>query len=43
MLITAGANPVAAYVEAQAQASRWLDAHPGLEQRRLTIRAGRAA
>ncbi len=43
MLIMGGANPISAFVEAQVRASRWLDEHPGLEQRSLTIHAGRAA
>jgi hypothetical protein len=43
MLINAGANPIAAYVEAQTKAAEWLAQHPELQQRRLTIHPGRAA
>jgi hypothetical protein len=43
MLINAGANPITAYVEAQTRAAEWLQQHPGLAQKSLTIRAGRAA
>jgi hypothetical protein len=43
MLITAGANPISAYVEAQTQAAQWLSQHPGLEQQSLTLHPGRAA
>ncbi len=43
MLINAGPNPISAYVEAQTRAAEWLQQHPGLAQKSLTIRAGRAA
>ena len=43
MLITAGANPITAYVEAQTRAAEWLSKHPGLAQQSLTIRPGRSA
>jgi len=43
MLITAGANPITAYVEAQTRAAEWLQQHPGLAQHSLTIRPGRSA
>lgn len=43
MLINAGANPITAYVEAQTRAAEWLQQHPGLAQKSLTIRAGRNA
>ena len=43
MLITAGANPISAYVEAQTRAAEWLQQHPGLAQHSLTIRPGRSA
>jgi hypothetical protein len=43
MLINAGPNPVTAYVEAQTRAAEWLQQHPGLAQKSLTIRAGRTA
>lgn len=41
MLITAGANPVSAFVEAQTRAAQWLSSRPGLKQRSLTVRVGR--
>jgi hypothetical protein len=43
MLISAGANPVSAYIEAQNQASQWLMKYPELTQFSLVIRAGRSA
>jgi hypothetical protein len=43
MLINAGANPIAAYVEAQTRAAEWLSQHPGLTQQSLTIHPGRTA
>ena len=43
MLITAGPNPVTAYVEAQTRAVEWLSQHPGLTQQSLTIHPGRSA
>jgi hypothetical protein len=43
MLINAGANPITAYVEAQTRAAEWLQQHPGLAQKSLTIRPGRSA
>jgi hypothetical protein len=43
MLITGGANPVSAYVEAQTRAAQWLQEHPGLAQHSLTLRPGRSA
>ena len=43
MLINAGPNPITAYVEAQTRAAEWLQQHPGLAQKSLTIRPGRSA
>lgn len=43
MLISAGANPVSAFVEAQARAAEYLALHPELEQKSLAIRVGRSA
>jgi hypothetical protein len=43
MLITAGANPITAYVEAQTMAAQWLAERPALHQFSLTIRPGRSA
>jgi hypothetical protein len=43
ILISGGANPMSAFVEAQTRAAEWLAAHPGLAQRSLTIHAGRTA
>lgn len=43
MLITAGPNPITAYVEAQTRAAEWLSQHPGLAQQSLIIHAGRSA
>jgi hypothetical protein len=43
MIVMAGVNPISAYVEAQSRAAQWLAERPGLVQRSLTIRPGRAA
>lgn len=43
MLITAGPNPITAFVEAQTRAAEWLLQHPGLAQQSLTIHPGRSA
>jgi hypothetical protein len=43
MIITAGANPALAYVEAQSRAAEWLAQHPELAPRSLTVRPGRNA
>lgn len=43
MLITAGPNPITAYIEAQTKAAEWLSKHPELAQQSLTIHPGRSA
>jgi hypothetical protein len=43
MLITAGPNPITAYIEAQTRAAEWLSKHPELAQQSLTIHPGRSA
>ena len=43
MLINAGANPIAAYIEAQTKAAEWLAQHPELAKQSLTIHPGRTA
>jgi len=43
MLIEASAIPTAAFVEAQNKAAEWLNDHPDLTKRTLTIKAGRSA
>jgi hypothetical protein len=43
MLIEAGVSPVSAFLEAQTKAAEWLAQHPGLAQRSLTVKPGRAA
>lgn len=43
IIVHGGANPISAFVEAQARAAEWLVAHPDLRQFSLTIHAGRGA
>jgi hypothetical protein len=43
MVIEASAIPTAAFVEAQNKAAEWLNSHPDLTTRSLTLKAGRSA
>lgn len=43
IIVHGGANPISAFVEAQARAAEWLAEHPGLQQVSLTIHEGRNA
>jgi hypothetical protein len=43
MRIEASAIPTAAFVEAQNQAAAWLNDHPDLTKRSLTIKVGQSA
>ena len=43
MLIEASAIPTAAFLEAQNKAAEWLQDHPEMTTRSLTIKVGRAA
>jgi hypothetical protein len=40
MLIEASAIPTAAFLEAQNQAAEWLEDHPQMTQRSLTMKVG---